>query len=824
MNLQPTNRLQAHWPGDIEALPIWTQWKSLHLDVYSDLASSSEDLQGCFYLFRLPLEWGGLFSFGHKRKGKELGKGGTDSEVWFHAAAITLPMGWRNAMGVVQHAHRCLMLRAAECLVHPLEPLLPSQELRKDRQVPALVPACPGRDAFYQVYCDDLDVFEAVSKGTRDWKAGELHRFHAAARHVYESVKVPTSRDKAGVREAGARRLGMQIDGVRGLIHPSGERCRDVHSLGRWIMGQTKITKKGIQVLLGLLVHIMQCRREVSSLLHETWAWMTRDTPGAWPAPLPNAVRRELSRLLLCVPLLKINIRRPPSRHITASDACETGGGVCAARHVTEWGAACLRRDLGRVYARGRDRLGVICCGEDLGCTLSALDMLGLEVTAATGWPCSEAGQRLARCCWPQLKLLPREWHMCVEEMLAHLRRHCRLKLVIVSLIIESMTRPLVMARVQTLLHLLQRGRALGWQMDFIIWRPARRTGPAERIVEDMSAMLEERPYFVDERGFSHVDRAWRVWTSWPLKESKVLALRQDHSWGLRAELTSIKPRLPGVTLVESCPAEVLATRGEEDEYYIAGEGLTKTGSRPLTAGELDRVLGYGPLHSVRAAAKGSKHDAADVQALRKRLQGREPGATVTAAVLGAWGHYRGVCPECDDGVLRQRGYPDERAAGARYLACSKPRGFTDTQELTLLIHRGAMHRGSDVRIATGTLLRPDSYPRLSFDISRLRWRVVCAYRRADEHINALELVAVISSLRWRARRHSEHGRRHVHLIDSQVAQAIMTKGRTSSLRLRYLVRRLNALTLALDASPGYAYVHTSANPADAPSRWVRRG
>jgi hypothetical protein len=152
MNLQPSNRLQAHWPGDIEALPIWTQWKSLHLDSYSDLASSSEDLQGCFYLFRLPPEWGGLFSFGHKRRGRELGKGGNDSEVWFHAAAITLPMGWRNAMGVVQHAHRCLMLRASECLVHPLEPLLPSQELRKDRQVPALVPACPGRDAVYQVY------------------------------------------------------------------------------------------------------------------------------------------------------------------------------------------------------------------------------------------------------------------------------------------------------------------------------------------------------------------------------------------------------------------------------------------------------------------------------------------------------------------------------------------------------------------------------------------------------------------------------------------------------------------------------------------------
>jgi hypothetical protein len=35
---------------------------------------------------------------------------------------------------------------------------------------------------------------------------------------------------------------------------------------------------------------------------------------------------------------------------------------------------------------------------------------------------------------------------------------------------------------------------------------------------------------------------------------------------------------------------------------------------------------------------------------------------------------------------------------------------------------------------------------------------------------------------------------------------------------LEKLLRRHNALVLALDAAPGYAYVNTAANPADAPS------
>jgi hypothetical protein len=192
----------------------------------------------------------------------------------------------------------------------------------------------------------------------------------------------------------------------------------------------------------------------------------------------------------------------------------------------------------------------------------------------------------------------------------------------------------------------------------------------------------------------------------------------------------------------------------------------------------------------------------------------------MVAAVLGQCLHLAHICPRLDIEVLKHRGFEDERVAAHQYLRASASRKLTDVQELTLLLHRSAMHRGSDVRLATGTLMRPDTYPRLAFDASRLEWRVVCAYGRRHEHINALEIAAVVAAVRWRSRQRQEFGRRHVHLIDSQVAQSVMTRGRTTSTRLRYLLRRLNALVLAMDAAPGYAYVHTAANPADAPSRW----
>jgi hypothetical protein len=195
----------------------------------------------------------------------------------------------------------------------------------------------------------------------------------------------------------------------------------------------------------------------------------------------------------------------------------------------------------------------------------------------------------------------------------------------------------------------------------------------------------------------------------------------------------------------------------------------------------------------------------------------------MTAALVGQCLHLVHLCPRLDTQVLQQRGFEDERAAARQYLEASAHRKLTDVQELTLLLHRSALHRGSDVRLATGTLMRPDTFPRMAFDASRLQWRVICAYTRHGEHINALELAAAVAAMRWRSRQAGEFGRRHIHLIDSQVAQAVMTRGRTTSTRLRYLLRRLNALALAMDSAPGYAYVHTAANPADGPSRWSQR-
>jgi hypothetical protein len=155
----------------------------------------------------------------------------------------------------------------------------------------------------------------------------------------------------------------------------------------------------------------------------------------------------------------------------------------------------------------------------------------------------------------------------------------------------------------------------------------------------------------------------------------------------------------------------------------------------------------------------------------------------------------------------------------------SSPADNADCPELQAvkLLHRNVMYRGSDVRLASQTLLSPSAWPRKALDLSRWKWKVVLSFPLGGLHINALELQAVLSSLRWRLRNSSSIGMRFTHAVDSQACMAVCCKGRSSSRILCRILHKLNFLHLASSTQTVYVYVRSSENPADRPSRWVRK-
>jgi hypothetical protein len=88
-----------------------------------------------------------------------------------------------------------------------------------------------------------------------------------------------------------------------------------------------------------------------------------------------------------------------------------------------------------------------------------------------------------------------------------------------------------------------------------------------------------------------------------------------------------------------------------------------------------------------------------------------------------------------------------------------------------------------------------------------------------QEHINALELHAVLSAVRWLLTFPSHMDCGVVFCVDSAVVCYALAKGRSSSFALLRLLRQLAAFCLASGLTLRPFWMRSADNPADAPSR-----
>lgn len=79
-------------------------------------------------------------------------------------------------------------------------------------------------------------------------------------------------------------------------------------------------------------------------------------------------------------------------------------------------------------------------------------------------------------------------------------------------------------------------------------------------------------------------------------------------------------------------------------------------------------------------------------------------------------------------------------------------------------------------------------------------------------------------ALERRLSRASLHGSKFLHLLDSAVTIAVLTRRRSTSRCLNPTCRRVAALELATGDIPVYGFVRSAHNVADRPSRVFRQG
>jgi len=411
MNLTATNVIMQPFAGDIASLPYVGHWRTVILSGREVLVRSSEDLKGCFYLLLLPEAWAPYFAFDQEYTGAMLGLVadagiGADEACWL--GAITLPMGFKNAMGIAAYVHRRWTQLAAgnprthmKCIGLPL-----SREMRKDRPAPLLSVELARLKALWQTYCDDLDLMEKYKDLTAaSLVLGTVHEWHEAMRKAYGEWQAVLSEGKAQTRVLEVKRLGAWVSGIAGRIGPPGERCGVLAGFTLFVRAQTTSSRKELQVAAGHWTNCFQYRKEASCIFNRLWRVMVR-----WGRQerrrLPSIVKRELPEALVCLPLLHMDLRAMPSDVTTASDACETGGGVCAGAALTQKGRSGLEQMLRQPVAVGRDCVGLITVGDELGGFRRALDLLSVEVSCFGWLDVDERCSRVLSQAWPDGKPL----------------------------------------------------------------------------------------------------------------------------------------------------------------------------------------------------------------------------------------------------------------------------------------------------------------------------------------------------------------------------------------------------------------------------------
>ena len=156
-----------------------------------------------------------------------------------------------------------------------------------------------------------------------------------------------------------------------------------------------------------------------------------------------------------------------------------------------------------------------------------------------------------------------------------------------------------------------------------------------------------------------------------------------------------------------------------------------------------------------------------------------------------------------------------------RRLCYGSPQSLGPTiGDLTRVLLTRVNHTGSDVRVTTGQVMAPKAFPRQSAAPQWWEWKHVFHSRwKAKEHINLLEMRAIMLALRWRVCHLKEIDVRFCHLTDSYVCMSVLSKGRSSSDMLMVVLRKVAAFCLCFGLLPILLHVESTENPTDEASR-----
>lgn len=871
MNLVPLNRLCRSLRGDVGTLPSIAGFSSFFLEEGEIAVMSSEDIKCFYYLFRIPQAWQRFMGFA-KVVPPQLVPSEFVGEPCY-LVALVLPMGFINSVGLAQHIHRNVV-RWSLAKQNPNSG--GERELRRDRPAPF------HQDVF-RVYLDNWDQIRKVDSNLVRDVEGLPSAEQLALRQQYELLQLPRHPKKAVESSCVAEVQGALLGGRAGVAYAKPDKVLKYLGLGWELVRRGEASMKELQVVAGGFVYITMFRRALLCSLNAIWLQIEslKNFPPVVRLPLTREVKLELLRFMALAPLAQMSFRLPMWKQVTASDASLTGGGLCCSSGLTAYGMAAQTASLRGEVQEPMEVVEVLTIGlfDGIGALRVAADVLQLPMAGHISVECNPHANRVLESAFPGSQHVEHVQDVSEAEVQ---RWSCEYSSVGVVLIgagppcqdvsklnvdrkgSQRGVRSSLYKEVPRVKELVE--KHFPWAQVHLFLESV-----ASMDVEDRAAMSQDLgllPRRVDSSGVSLARRPRLYWFTWELCDEPGLTAAEpvgmhwaqlqeillvgeieqksflQAGWSVPAgqrlaTFTTSRPsEKPGrrPAGLQSCDDASLK-RWREDkhryppyqykpEYCVHHPTLP---CRPATVVEREAILGFPVDYTVQCVKKQDqqKEWALDV---RKSLLGNSWSVPVVCCLIKQLFERLGIVPRTSVQDLLNRLVPGEgsrlqmvlqRPPLKRESALTFPEAGL-TRRLAGLVSV----KGEDLLLqASSEQLVRHHRLRTSIPGKLWKWRAVAgwSWSGSKEHINVLEMRAVLTSVKYWIVKQKLQGHKLLHLTDSLVVLHSLSRGRSSSRKLRRTIMRINAMLLTADLHPVWCYIHTSQNPADRPSRRVLR-
>ena len=867
MNLIPSNAVTHQLQGAVDKLPAITAWQSLVLDGEETLAMWQSDMSSAFYLFKIPEPWGKFLAFNIVVDGKTVGFDGCEKVA---LCSNVIPMGWASSVGLMQEM--------AEALVYS-GGLRPRHQVRKGSPLPSwmshtLRTAEEEDRMWWHVYLDNFCAGERLHPDNPRLQGQECHRL---AELAWTKAGVLSSEKKKKVAVSMVEELGAEINGKDKSLGASSSRLLKTIHLTLLLLSKAYIKRKDLQILLGRWVFILQFRRPGMSVLNNVWALISGKLKLKGVTVLD--CRRELFLLMYLTPLLHTNLGARVSPYITASDASNTGGACAIGRQLNCSGWDFFRAM--NIQDQGSTSYPILLVSlfNGIGGCFRSYDVAGIPVQGRISVDWNKNANRIVSKTWPGTIIvldiesvtmeMVQDWSLkfpTVEEVHLWAGFPC----VDVSgvkygrLNLEGPASKLFwhIPRVRKLLQ-----DAFGPRVTIkqVVENVA---SMDEQVTREISKVLNSRPYRVDCVDSVSMRRPRYCWTDAVVDGSLNGIWCQDKSYWIELRAPSPYPPTeswiqPGYTWegeesgavfptcmksikrvrpppkpagLEKCSYETvqrwIADSYRFPPYQYADRYLITRGQtwRLLSPVERELLLGYGIGHT-RSCMSASCQKQSFEAYKDMRLSMLGDSFSIFSFVIFAVAcsrrftpslHYStlvqrmGIAPGFRSNLLSMAPVTRQLVYGSSQIVAPED----GVERLNRLLLRRTNHTGSDIRVITGHLTNPKAFPRQVVQSDWWTWQPVFQVRwKHAEHINALELEAILLSVKHCVSHLRLSMARLFHITDSYVCMSVIAKGRSSSRILTRKLRVLAAYLLAFDLQIVVGHVDSGDNPTDAASR-----